>query len=194
MRNKILLLVLVSLMILPNLSLAESTASSTKNKETEAKEIKTIKDKIDAQKESLKNAVEERKQNILGKMKEKIDKFVQNMLERFDAATNRLEKIADRINSRITKMEAKSVDVSKAKELLTTARTKIDIAKISAAGIASTTNIYSLSTTTEVIREDFKAVKTQIEKAKEDIKTAHAALVDVINNLKPGQNKEKVEN
>lgn len=202
MKNKILFLVLVSLLALPNLSFAENNASSTK-KETEKRE--TIRDEIEAKKESLKNSVEERRQNAEDKIKERMDQFVQNVKNRYEAAISRLGILADRIDSRIAKIEkqntlketSESTDLSKAKELMVVAREKIEIAKISITDIASTTittTNTSASTTKEILKQKFNIIKTQIKKAKEDIKTAHAALVDVVNSLKPGQNKEKIEN
>ncbi len=176
MKNKLLLLIVISLMILPSLSFAET------NKET-------IKSEIDAKKESIKNSVEERRQNAVNKIKERINKFVENVVARYEAATNRLETLADRIESRITKIESRNIDVIEAKELLTVARSKIETAKISVANIASTTSISSLASTTGAIKKEFEDIKTQMERAKEDIKIAHAALVNVVENLKPGDNK-----
>ena len=190
MKNKLLLSgVIIMLMVLPVVSFAETSTSSAN-----VEKGSTIRDKIEAKKEALKNSVEERRQNALNKIIERVNQFVQNIIERFDAATNRLEKLADRINSRITKMEARNVDVAKAKELLAAAKAKIETAKISVTGIAGATIDTSLSTTTVAVKKDFGIIKTKIEKAKEDIKAAHAALVEVVNNLKPGQNKLEKEN
>ena len=174
-----LLLVLVSLLALPNLSFAETKKE-------------TIKDEIEAKRESIKNSVEERRQNAVDKIKERVDQFVQNVVNRYEAAISRLEKLADRIDSRIAKMEADKIDVTKAKELMVKAKAKIEIAKTSIIGI--TTTISTNATTTALMKEEFKIIKTQVEKAKEDIKTAHAVLVDVVKNLKPGQNKLETEN
>lgn len=192
MKNKILLLSLVSLLALPNLSLAETNASTTKRD--------TIRDEIENKREMLKNSVEERRQNAVEKIKERVDQFVQNVVNRYEAAVNRLEKLGERIDSRIAKMEKQntlketsdSTDLSKAKELMVIARTKIEIAKTSIAGITAT--VSANATTTALMKEEFKTMKTQVEKAKEDIKVAHVALVDVVKNLKPGQNKLETEN
>ena len=187
MKNKLLLsAIIVAFGVLPIISFAESATSSNVG----AKEMQTIKDEINARKEAVKNSVDTIRQNALDKIKSMIDQFVQNIIERFDAATGRLEKLADRIDSRIAKMEANKTDVTKAKELLITARAKIEIAKTSTLYID--TNIASsTATSTAALKEDFQTIKIQIEKAKEDIKAAQAALVDVVNSLKPGNNKLK---
>lgn len=129
------------------------------------------------------------------KMIEKINQFVDNIIiGRYGAALNRLESLVSRIESRMTRIEAKNIDVSEAEKLLATAKTKIQIAKVSSADIASTTNNTSFGTTTSALKENFKAIKAQITKAKEDIRAAHAALVDVVKSLKPGDNKLKDSN
>jgi len=88
-------------------------------------------------------------------------------------------------------MEANNIDVKKAKELLVVAKIKIETAKTSALGISLESQVVasSTATSTAAIKVDFENIKNQIETAKTDVKTAHAALVDVIVNLKPGQNK-----
>jgi len=185
MKNKLsLVLISISLVALPNLSLAQTNASAIKS---------TIKSEIDAQKAALKNSVEEAKQNATDKIKTQIDQFVQNIINRFDAATARLGKLADRIDSRMAKMEAQKIDVSKAKSLMVVARVKLETARISVISISLPADVASstVSSTIASLREDFKIVKTQIEKAKTDIKAAQAALVDVVNSLKPGDEKLK---
>lgn len=218
--NKILFLVLVSLLALPSLSFAEPCTADVKvcsdgsyvsrsgpscefgscptktegvgtKVDLEKKKRETIKDEIEAKRESIKNSVEERRQNATNKIKERIDQFVQNIVDRYEAAVNRLEKLAERIDSRISKMEADKIDVKKAKELMVTAKSKIATAKTSIASI--TTTIGTNATTTALMKEEFKAIKIQVEKAKEDIKAAHQALIKVVENLKPGKNKIEKE-
>ncbi|MFH0804027.1 MAG: hypothetical protein V1896_00275 [Candidatus Zambryskibacteria bacterium] len=207
-KNKsLLILVIVSLLILPGLSFAQSTASGNTESEDggKAKEVRTIKDEIENKKQilrqemasrtdAIKSSVQERRQNAVDKVIERINQFVSNIIKRYDAATNRLEILADRIDSRITKIESGNIDVSKAKELLTVARAKIEIAKAGVNDIASTTSNTTFGSTTATVKKDFEVIKIQIEKAKEDIRVAHAALIDVVENLKPGQNKLEKEN
>ncbi len=152
----------------------------------------TVKDQVEAQREEIRNQMEERREGAIGVIKERLSKFTENLVKRFDAAIERLEVLADRIDSRISKMEAENLDVTDAKELMVVARIKLETAKTSAAGIdlESVLVASSTATTTATIKADFDSLRTQIEKAKSDIKAAHAALVDVIKNLKPGQRKQ----
>jgi len=180
---------MIVFVVLPVISLAE-TATSSANKEKD----NIIKTEIDAQKESIKNSVQERRQGALDKIKEEVDRFIQNVIERFTAADNRLIKLADRIDSRIEKLQTANISVSTSTDLMIIARAKINEATTSVASIVSKTKDVSTETTMTTIREEFKTIKAQIETAKEKIKIAHAALVDVVNSLKPGQNKMDKEN
>ncbi len=184
MKNKLLLFFAVTVLaVLPNLSLAASTTPK-----------ETIKDKIESKKEEIKNNIEERKQNATNQIELRLNQFVGNVIERFNAATSRLDILVQRIDSRITKMEAQNIDTTKAKEILVVAKAKIETAKIDIALVTLNTNPSAssgqvASTTVSALKEAFGITKTQIAKAKQDLKDAHAALVDVVNSLKPGNNK-----
>lgn len=193
MKNKLLLLFVISLLILPNVSFADND-SATSSRVREENREQTIKDEIEAKKEALKNSVEERRQNVTDKIEERVLQFIQKIIERFDAATNRLIILSERIDSRISKMKVAGIEVTEAEKLLTEARLKIKTAETSVINISF--EIDSLATTTasttkETVKEKFEITKLQIEEAKENLKEAHAALVDVINSLKPGYNKLK---
>lgn len=172
--KKILLFILVSLMLTPNLSLAQSTSTNA------------VREK-EQKRETIKSDIEARKQNVADKMKEQVESFIKIMKERFNAATERLDKLAVRIDSRIAKLEAEKIDVAKAKTLMTTAKTKIETAKTSVNSLIGA--LSSNASTTASVKGEYKTIKAEIAKIRDNIKAAHAALVDVVKNLKPGQNK-----
>ena len=149
----------------------------------------TLKQEMASRTDAIKNSVEERRQNVTNKIADRVNQFLKNVIERYNAAINRLVKLADRIDSRIAKLEANKIDVSKAKELMVTARAKIEVAKASISAITNTITGTNLATTTGAIKTQFQDTKGQMEKVKSDIKNAQAALVDVVNSLKPGDNK-----
>ena len=151
----------------------------------------SIRDQMEAKREALKTAVEERRDTAINKIKDRIADFTDKVIKRFEAALERLEKLATRIESRIAKMEAEGIDVVEAKELLLAAEAKIEIAKTSVAEISLPLQdvISDTGTTTAAIKGKYESLRAEIVKAKEDIKAAHAALVEVILNLKPGFNK-----
>lgn len=177
MKNKLLFLIVVCLMALPMFSYAQSATSSNKIRDR-------VREEMTQKKEEVKNAAGERRQNAVGKIKERLDKFVGNVIERHEAAIERLETLVTRIESRMVKLEAKNIDVKKSRELLVTAKSKIEIARVSVSDIASSTGNMYFGSTTAAVREDFKLIQSRIEKAKGDIKAAHAALVNVVSNLK----------
>lgn len=235
MKNKILLLMVLSLLCLPNWSIAVTSATSSQFKEMnetqrreleqkkeammlEAKQKKeamraeaeqkreTIKNDLESRKESLKqemeqrketikNSIEERRQNIADKIEVRTSQFVQNVIKRLNAAADRLDILMQRIESRIAKIKERNIDTSAAEELLSVAQSKISEAKTSIAAISFQPNTdsdsASASTTNDVIKEAFESTRVQIELAKQNLKEAHSALVDVIKNLKPGDNKLK---
>lgn len=164
-------------------------------RETVQKEIEKrkeeLKTQINEKKDSIRNEVDKKRENAVNQIKERLAKFITNTIERYEAAITRLEKLAQRIDSRIAKFEAEGVNVTKAKELMVIAKLKIETAKTSVSGInlQSELTASSTATTTVMIKKDFEGLRAQLEKAKTDIKAAHAALVDVVKNLKPGQNR-----
>lgn len=151
-----------------------------------------IKDQIETKREEIKDKMEERRETALSVIKERLDKFSENVVKRFNAAIERLETLANRIDSRIAKMEEEGLDVLNAKELLSIAEVKIETAKTSTAGISLESQAVvsdSDTSSTTTIKANFDTLRRQIETAKTDIKAAHTALVDVINTLKPGLRK-----
>ena len=213
MRNtklKIISTVILGLMLLPIASFAEtgSTTSTTtrasikteiekrreeaKNKIDQNKQEfelrkEEIKQGMETKREELKQKVEERKQMIDSKIEERLSKFISKLEERFNSAIERLEILVTRIESRIAKMDEEDIDTTKAKELLTEAKGKIEIAKTSILAIGTKAD--------EVLAGDTRALypelKTVVEKAKSDIKSAHEALINVVRELKPGFNKSR---
>lgn len=177
---------------------ASTTATSTRRFEDRKQEIQQKKDEfrekkegikgeIEARKEEIKAKVEERREAVAEKVKERLDKFMQNVIERFSAAQDRLEELANRIDSRLQKMEAEGVNVSSQKTKLAEAK-----AKIAALG----TSIATLETKSkEVVSGDTRALypelKTSVEGVKAEIKAAHASLVDIVESMK-GMSGKKV--
>jgi len=213
MKKKLMLsTLLLSLIIWPSVSLAredeadddqdEMKATSTEvrirtREEYEAKkqeieqQRELLKAEIEAKRETIKDEIEQRREKVMDDIRDRLDNFIDKIVDRFDASIERLEKLAQRIESRISKYEAEGINVTKSKELLVIAKTKIETAKTSVAALETETLnvIGSNATTTTALKADFNELKSQLEKAKKDIKAAHTALVDVIENLKPGLNK-----
>ncbi len=159
---------------------------ANEQKEEALQKRETIREELQAKKEAVMNSVEERRQNTIERVQERLDQFVANVIKRFEAAVERLSTLSKRIESRIAKLKSENIDVGESEKLLTEAKSKIEIAKTNISKIVITVdgeiNIESLKTA-------FRETRKQIESVKSDIKSAHAALVDVIESLKQGQAK-----
>lgn len=96
------------------------------------------------------------------------------------AATERLAEISGKITARLEKIEASGKDMTEGKNLLVSANALIEAAKVKAEAV-STVAVFS-----DDIEESFEALKTATKEAREAIKEAHSALVNVIKGIKPG--------
>ena len=162
-------------------------------KEQIRQEIQTrteaVRAEMEAKRETVRSEVQQRREDALSKIRERLQHFAEKIIERYEAAVNRLEKLSERIASRIAKMEEAGIDVTEAKELLEIADLKIETAAASVAAIGTVDEIISsnTSTSTDTVRADLSSLREEMAQAKADIKAAHAALVDVVIALKPGQ-------
>ena len=189
MKKASIVILLSALMLLPMTSFADtSTSSSATTTRKSPKE--SVKDHIDERKEAIKQAVAEKREEIAEKVRTRLSDHILRVVERHNAALSRLNNLAERIESRIGKMDTEGASTTKVKELLTIAKTKISEAEVSVAAISTKSK--------EMLAGDIRALypelKEVIEVSKNDLKEAHAALVDVILNLRPGQNKPKGSN
>ncbi len=129
----------------------------------------------------------EMRQNM---MKERVDifsRFTVTIIGRMNAAINRLRKIADRLDSRITKEKARGVDTTKAETNIAIARIKIADAEtavtLAVNIVSSTTANFDLSSTTTRLSDIGKPVREELAKAREAVFAAHKALVDAISSM-----------
>ena len=122
------------------------------------------------------------------KSKERIRTYASLMVNRFEAAVERLNILSERIDGRIIKLEAEGIDVRQAKDLMATAKSKIVTAKTEVQHIESA---LTMILTSDTPREALNSAKKLIDTTRDSVKSAHAALVDVVNSLKPGQNRDK---
>lgn len=180
-----------------------STASSTKDsirerldeiKERAKEQKQNIREEAKEKKEELKDLRDESRDKVYANVKNKLSKFLRTITKRFEAAIERLRKLAGRIESRIAKLESEGKNMTEAKGLLDTAKIKINLAasstaalKLEAQGLLASSTASTTASTT--LRTAFKDLQEEMKEVKNDIKEAHASLVDVIKSLKPGRNK-----
>ena len=144
----------------------------------DAKErIATFKEKAQERREELKKKIGEARANA-------VEKIFVRTLDRFADAIERLEKLADRIESRLNKLSSDGTDTSALQVLLEKARGSLGEAR---ATLEIAQKKYDEMINSTEPKSSFEAVKLAIRDTKEKIKSAHKALVDVIVAIKPGQ-------
>lgn len=114
----------------------------------------------------------------------RIKAFYGKIMNRMGAAVIRLQRLSERIDSRISKIEETSAYVSSARALLAVADGKI----IEAANALSDAKnkINEILNSEETPKIMFEKIKDEVRVVKQAIKDAHAALVEVIIAIKPG--------
>jgi CHASE3 domain sensor protein len=180
MRNKKIVFLLLVLMLMPVLSLAQTRPTNEATREKMEMRQETAEQKRD----EVRTNVAERRNEFAGNLSLRAGQYVNNVIKRLRAAANRLDTLAARIESRIVKMEENGTDVSKAKNLLDTAKIKIEEAKSDISNITFTPSQTDTTSPAAMIRADFESARESIQKAKTTLKEAHALLVDVIVSLR----------
>lgn len=135
--------------------------------------------------EQAKVKIAERKAQTQNRIHERLLNLHEVTMARFEAGINRLNILADRIESRIAKIEAEGIEMTESRELLASARAKINEASelMLKIELTSETNYDDKTETSEA----FKGLQTQIQEARRAIVSAHSALIDVVVSIKPGQ-------
>ncbi len=193
MKKYLLPSIMLTSLLFSGIAFAE-VSSSTKNKISETRQkIEDIKQKaqedINKIKSELKNAIEIK----IGK---KLDEQKIKIADQFEKTMQTLNDLVVRIESRIAKMDASSVDTSIPKALLVAAKTNISLAATELTNLENllAQNIPAVSTSTVKNTERklvLKKINLQSEKTKTAIKTARSSIIKVVESLKVGQDKEK---
>jgi actin filament associated protein 1 len=157
-----------------NVKEKRSDLTDKKNKKVDARKIQEKKDKKKLEKK-------EKRKKLSAKRKDRIKAYIERILNRFRTAIGRLEKLADRVDSRIVKLEEKGLDLSKAKQLLAEARIEVESAKSALGGLLVKTDT---ALGENEPKTAFVGVKEILNGAKQDIKDAHKKLVEAIRAVK----------
>jgi chromosome segregation ATPase len=142
--------------------------------------------RIQDRQQKIASSTEARRVRLEEKFKTGVSNRIAQVNDRLADAIARLTSTDERIKAHIAKLKARNVDTTKADALLVTAEGKLAIAtekvttlKTSLESVLAT----NISTSTK------NTIKGKTEEANTAVKAAHEAFVNVINNLKPGQNK-----
>lgn len=130
----------------------------------------------------------ERETKLSDQRNERIEKFLSNIKRKMDAAISRLSKLAERIESRIVKFEDRGVDMAEATQLLEVAKGSISGAVES---IVAAFERAREALGADISRDAFGSVISELKKAKESLRSAHASLVEVIRIMKANLSENK---
>lgn len=181
--------------LLSGVAYAEVIPNSTRDevKQQINQEREDLKNKISSTSEKIKTLREEIRDEIEIKIGKKLDDQKNKIAKEFEIALRNLNNFITRTESRISKLDANKIDTTEAKVLLATAKTKVLAAQTEVTNLENllAQNIPSVASSTqkEIRKTVLQSIKVQSEKTKTAIKAAQKAIVDVINSLKPGQNR-----
>jgi hypothetical protein len=147
-----------------------------------------VREKVGDVRRQIREKRQEIRQRLAERKKIRIKAFFNRMAKRMDFAVIRLNKLADRIESRLNKFEQMGKDIGDSRVLLEEARTAILSAKTAIEEAKSKID--------EVLESDeprtaFGQIRSLVHEVRDSIKAAHQALVNVIRNLKPRAMPEK---
>ena len=131
--------------------------------------------------EDLKKKFEEKKERLADAVQNRIEKYLSNMRRKMDAALERLDELAVRIDSRIVKLEARGLDMTEAKSGTAAAREEIGQARkdLEEAFEAARETLQS-----DTPQESFGKAVSALAHAKENLRDAHNALIEVVQTMK----------
>ncbi len=131
--------------------------------------------------EEMRNRMEERRTALSLDRQDRIINLSRNMEAHMQAAVARLEQIIGRLESRMRKLDASGIDVSKAQEILELAKTSLATAKNDL--VTVDTLVVSIISG-DTARERFGEVRTIFISARNAIRDTHVHLQTVIGLLK----------
>jgi len=132
--------------------------------------------------EARSNRAEEKLEIAKQKIAERIKKIFAVILRRLNAALVRLDRIAERVATRIDKLNERGVNTTAAEEALVSAEV-LGARAAQAVGQASAA-VEAIDTTDLSVREAMHAAKDAIGVAKDALKAYHKGLVAAIRELK----------
>ncbi|OGF64159.1 hypothetical protein A2661_00230 [Candidatus Giovannonibacteria bacterium RIFCSPHIGHO2_01_FULL_45_24] len=178
-----------AMLIAPILVFAEENANvrverqnikqeAQQKRQTQMLEAKTKRETFKKEAEQRINALKKR---VGEERAKRIEQFFNQMVRKFENAIDRLNGLADRIESRLQKSEEAGHDVSKIKDQLKSARDKISAAETA---LSDAKAKFKEMTNSQNPKESFRQVKTLVQGVAQKIKEAHRALVGVVNSIK----------
>lgn len=162
----------------------ENLMASTTQKREEAKE------RAEEKRKNMQERREEAKKKIIEKRSEILKRLALKIIGRMNAAIERIEKLSDRLESRVAKFKEKGVDTSNTEALLVIAETKLAEARALVAlgegslGEAVVVADLDADGDLDAKVDHGKPVREALAAAKDAVHAAHKAVVEAIASLK----------
>lgn len=119
---------------------------------------------------------EVRKAALERNIQERIINLTQNVIDRLNAGIHRMENIAVRLESRITKMKTEGYNTAAAEAKLENAQSMLRVAKT----VFSESRSAQQAVSSDNPREAFKEIRAQVQGAQELLKQTHALLKETV--------------
>lgn len=150
--------------------------------------LREKRDQLKQQAQNRQNQLQEKRQELKRKLHdrqaERVTAFSKRMLDRFEAAVKRLDNLSARISARLDKLSSGGKhDVSVYRSALDAAKAKIDSAR---SRLQEARTSLDMIVPSENPKTQFEDARAKLNAVKDEIKAAHAALVDAINSIKEG--------
>lgn len=164
----------------------QKTRSNIQNNRTEQKQnlgerMDTHIEKAGERASTTIGRIENRKAKVATAVQERIRAHAARMFARFNAAVERHEKLSERIDSRIKKIEAEGHPNAEPRRLLEEARGFIQEGK---ALLGQAKTAFENALQSEKPKEAFAAAHETLKQAEEKIKSAHASLMKTVRELR----------
>ena len=169
----------------PKVRPAMRVATSTRpiNRATTTREVRK-----DERREEVQNKIEERRVEVQAKkaeMQEKRSDFKQDIAKRkvenatrvILATIERIEKIAERVTSRIEKVRANGGNTTESEGFVASARARLDEARVDIEAFAA------FDLTSDKAQENFEVIRSAVSDTKEIIRMAHEDLMKAVRAL-----------
>jgi hypothetical protein len=158
-------------------ALAQGTASTTVPASRPL--LHTVKEKVQAVRERVADRQASSTARVMTVKEDVAKRLVKHAGYVLAATTDRLEKIATRLESRIGKEKAGGADISSAESFFAEARTELEAARATLADFAS------LDVSSAKLADDVKVLRSAAAAVKEHLKAARQALIRSVQALEP---------
>ena len=177
-----ILVIFISLAFFANFANKSVQAEAGANIPNGKVQTRDIRGDVREKRQDLKDNSATRQAELKQRVIKRIKKVFGQILARFSAALGRLNKISDKIQSRIKKLKEKGVDVSNAQSMLDSCKAKRSAAE--AAIVDAKSKVSAIDPGSSTVRQAVQTAVDAMHSAKKTIGDYHKCLTDVTRTLR----------